>query len=57
MLHVPGYDLLLPEDFEPSAGDGEVESFHLMGTMAERRSILGLDGFMENPHGFFMDDT
>eukprot|EP00435_Cladocopium_sp_Y103_P065679 s51_g27.t1 len=25
------YDLMLPADFEPTAGDGEVESFHLMG--------------------------
>ena len=27
---VRGYDLQLPEDFEPHAGDGEVESFSLM---------------------------
>ena len=26
-----GYELMLPEDFEPTAGDGEVESFQLMG--------------------------
>jgi hypothetical protein len=31
LINLPGYDLVLPEEFEPIAGDGEVESFHLMG--------------------------